>query len=244
MTMTNQTALLPPRPKSTVRKRVGLVWVALTSLAIVALSVGTYTSATMKALAENDEGLAPHYATMPPVIQTLLYIHIAGAAIALLLGPAQFATALRTRFRGVHRAIGRIYLVGVLVGGVAALAVAPFNSAGFVGFFGFATLAVLWIITAVRAYRSARARDFRAHQAWMIRNFALTYAAVTLRLWTGVLVAVHIGIGADEATAFVNAYAAVPFLAWLPNIVIAEIMIARRGLPGLRWTTTPQTPVG
>ena len=70
----------------------------------------------------------------------------------------------------------------------------------------------------------------------MIRNFAMTYAAVTLRIWLGVLVMVHLAVGLEGAQAFTNAYAAVPFLAWLPNIVIAEIMIARRGLPGLRWS--------
>jgi hypothetical protein len=31
-----------------------------------------------------------------------------------------------------------------------------------------------------------------------------------------------------------QAYAPLPFLAWLPNVVIAEIMIRRRGLPALR----------
>lgn len=227
---------VPQRDRPTARRRVGFVWVALSSLAIVALSVSTYSADTMAALAKDEEGLAAHYTTLPFVIQVVLYVHIAGAAVALLVGPAQFATALRSRFAGLHRALGRVYLVAVLIGGVAALVIAPLNSAGFVGFFGFGALAVLWLFTAAKAYRSVRTRDFRAHQAWMIRNFALTFAAVTLRLWTGVLVAVHLAIGGDESLAFANAYAAVPFLAWIPNIVIAEIMIARRGLPGLRFT--------
>ncbi|MEU4195507.1 hypothetical protein AB0E69_26640 [Kribbella sp. NPDC026611] len=36
-----------------------------------------------------------------------------------------------------------------------------------------------------------------------------------------------------------NAYAAVPFLCWLPNIVVAELMIRRRNLPGLRFSPSP-----
>jgi hypothetical protein len=32
---------------------------------------------------------------------------------------------------------------------------------------------------------------------------------------------------------FANAYAPVAFLCWLPNIVIAEVIIRRRGLPSL-----------
>ena len=33
---------------------------------------------------------------------------------------------------------------------------------------------------------------------------------------------------------FDNAYAAVPFVAWLPNLVFAEWLIRRRGLPSYR----------
>jgi uncharacterized membrane protein len=230
------TAPLPSRTKPTVGRRVGFVWVALSSLAIVAFALGSYGTGTIDALAEQQVGLAPHYSTLPGFFQVVLYIHIGFAAIALLVGPAQFATALRTRFTKVHRALGRVYIVAVLVAGTAGLVVAPVSEAGFVGFFGFGTLAVLWLVSAVKAYRAVRARDFQAHQAWMIRNFAMTYAAVTLRLWLGILVLVHLTIGLEPAQTFANAYAAVPFLAWLPNIVVAEIMIARRGLPGLRWT--------
>ena len=36
--------------------------------------------------------------------------------------------------------------------------------------------------------------------------------------------------------AWTNAYAAVPFLAWLPNLLVAEWLIRRRGLPSYRLT--------
>ncbi|MBG0821746.1 DUF2306 domain-containing protein [Planomonospora sp. ID91781] len=75
------------------------------------------------------------------------------------------------------------------------------------------------------------------HQAWMIRNYALTYAAVTLRTWLGVLIMVQTpfaGMDADFDAVFANAYHAVPFLCRLPNIVVAEWLIRRRGLPSYR----------
>ena len=221
---------------SPVRRRVGFIWVALSSLAIVGFSLSTYTAGTIASLAADRVALAPHYSTLPEFFHVVLYVHIFGASLALLLGPLQFATALRSRFTTVHRWTGRVYIVAVLVAGTAGLVLAPVNEAGFVGFFGFGGLAVIWLVSAVQAYRTARAGDFRAHRAWMIGNFAMTYAAVTLRIWLGVLVMVHLAVGLEGAQAFTNAYAAVPFLAWLPNIVIAEIMIARRGLPGLRWS--------
>jgi len=54
------------------------------------------------------------------------------------------------------------------------------SSVAFDGFFGFGSLAVLWASTTYRGYRAARNRDFASHQAWMIRSFALTFAAPTL----------------------------------------------------------------
>jgi hypothetical protein len=106
-----------------------------------------------------------------------------------------------------------------------------FSSVAFSGFFGFGTLAVLWTYTTYRGVRSARSHDLASHQAWMIRSFALAYAAVTLRVWLLLLIAVQLPFGLDMAVVAANAYAPVAFLCWLPNIVIAEFIIHRRGLP-------------
>lgn len=73
----------------------------------------------------------------------------------------------------------------------------------------------------------------------LVPRLASTYAAVTLRLWVGVLVAVQLpfaALDADPVAIFDAAYAPVAFLCWLPNVVVAEWLIARRGPPGLRMT--------
>lgn len=218
-------------------RRLSWAWVAFSSLGIVAFAAVPYLTDSLRTLADGQTGLAPHYVEQPPTIQAALYVHIVFAAIALLLGPLQFWAGFRERFRAAHRWIGRSYLVSVAVSAVASLVMAPFNSAGFVGFFGFGTLGVLWLYTAWKAYRAVRSRDIRGHQAWMIRNFALTYAAIMLRLWTAVLLYAQVPFASEDATfdsLWANGYAAVPFLCWLPNLVVAEFMIRRRGLPSFR----------
>jgi uncharacterized membrane protein len=208
--------------------------VTLTSLAIAVFAVSPYLMDSLESLAADEAGLASDYAGRATPVLVAFYVHICAGGVALLVGPMQFWAGLRRRRPGIHRTLGRVYLTAVWVGALAALVLAPVNTAGMVGFFGFGTLAVLWAWTAWRGYRSIRAGDVRSHQAWMIRSFALTYAAVMLRLWTGVLVGVQVPFASDVEAAFQNAYAAVPFLCWLPNVVVAEWLVRRRGLPTLR----------
>lgn len=232
----------PARPAGRSRRfRPGLVWIALSSIAMAAVLLTSYTGATLDELAQDDTGLASTFANRPPAIQLAFYLHIAFAGLALLVGPLQFVSRWRRRAPRLHRVLGRVYLVGVGVGALTGFVISTASSVAFLGFFGFGTLAVLWAWTGWKAYRAIRAGRVAEHQAWMIRCFALTYAAVTLRLWVGILVAVQTpfaGPDADPGVLFETAYAPVAFLCWLPNIVVAEWLIARRNLPGLRMTAS------
>src|SRR5581483_9959784 len=80
---------------------------------------------------------------------------------------------------------------------------------------GFAVLACLWLATAALALRAALRRDFVAHRRWMVRNYALTFAAVTLRIELPFMVA---ALGLP----FLTAYAIVAWLCWAPNAVVAK----------------------
>ena len=59
---------------------------------------------------------------------------------------------------------------------------------GLVGEFGLILLGMLWLWTGWNAYRNIRAGNKEIHREWMTRNYALTFAAVTLRLWLGTLI--------------------------------------------------------
>lgn len=216
--------------------RIAWTFVLLSALAIVGFSAAPYFTGSLRALAAQEIGLAPAYAETSVLVQGALYVHIVGGSVALIGGALQFWRGLRERMPRVHRWTGRVYLIAVGVGGVAGLVIAPSSPAGYVGFFGFGALAVLWLITGWRAYRAIRRRDIPSHQAWMIRNYALTYAAVTLRVWLPLLLLAPLLLGQpwEFDSAFANAYAAVPFLSWLPNLVFAEWLIRRRGLPSYR----------
>lgn len=144
--------------------------------------------------------------------------HVFGAALALLLGPLQFAERWRRVKPAVHRNLGRAYLaLGVLPGGVAGLYMAFHAYGGATAQLGFAVLAVWWLATACLAYVTVRRRDFVAHRAWMIRNFACTFAAVTLRIQLGS----SFGLGID----FDVFYPIIAWSSWVPNLIAAELLL-------------------
>ena len=150
-----------------------------------------------------------------------LRLHIAGGMGALLAGPWQFSEKLRTRALDLHRWLGRAYLLEVALGSLAGFAMAVVSKEGLPTHLGFAMLAVLWFFTGLEAYRMVRRGNIEAHQQWMIRNFALTLAAVTLRWYIPLgLLALH--------WSFRRTFIAVSWLCWIPNLLIAEWMVGRR----------------
>ena len=150
-----------------------------------------------------------------------LVIHVTGAGTALLLVAFQLLPAIRRR-RAVHRWIGRIYASACILGGSAGLAVAVGTTAGPIAATGFGLLAVIWIYVTAQGWLTARARRFDEHRRWMIRSFALTFAAVTLRIYMPLSMAMHLDM--DQA------YRAIAWLAWVPNLVCAELYLRRGSL--------------
>jgi uncharacterized membrane protein len=208
---------------STWRTRSAFWWILLSALAIAVYAPLPYALNSLADLSGNGEPLAANYVERSAMVRTAFYLHIGFGGLALLLSPFQFATRLRNRAPHVHRAVGRIILVSIAIAGVGGLLLAPHSLAGPVGTVGFGLLAVLWVVFAATAFRAIRRRDVETHRRWMIRTFALTYAAVTLRLWLFVLMAAQTGLlGVDPQTAFERAYLLVPFLAWVPNLLVAE----------------------
>ncbi|MEV7774609.1 DUF2306 domain-containing protein [Kitasatospora sp. NPDC086791] len=142
-----------------------------------------------------------------------LGVHISGAAVALAVGPWQFSDRLRRRSPRWHRRLGVTYLLGCLVGGIGALLLAPVAYGGVAARLGFAWLGLAWLITGGIGLRMILQRRIDDHRRWMVRSFALTFAAVTLRL---MLVAVKV---ADLD--FHTSYAVIAWLCWIPNLAVA-----------------------
>lgn len=161
----------------------------------------------------------------------LLVAHVFTALVALVLGPLQFIPAIRAR-RQIHRTIGRVYLLaGVLPSALTAVPVALL-SGRLITQIGLTIPAVLWLITGVLAYRAARRHDYTRHQNWMMRNYALTFLAVTSRVLVPLLLFAQIPFTTSSAGSIGDhAPSMIPIgqaLGWIVNLIAAEALIRRR----------------
>lgn len=195
-------------------RRTGLTMLFILCFGVAAYAIGMY------GVGPGAERLHPEmratFESHPIGIGT----HIFASALALLLGPFQFSRRLRSARPALHRWTGRIYLgVAVVVGGTAGLYMSYHAFGGLLAKLGFAGLALGWLYTGAKAFSTARARDFVAHRRWMIRNFSLSVAAVTLRLYLPPVFIFQLP--------FAQSYAVIAWLCWLPNLVVAEWLIAR-----------------
>jgi uncharacterized membrane protein len=108
-------------------------------------------------------------------------LHALGGAIALLAGPLQFVPRFRESNWNRHRLLGWIYCGAVLLGSVASLRIAPHAQTGWIASAGFLALGAAWIVATGLAVRFILRGDTIKHRRSMIRSFALTAAAITLR---------------------------------------------------------------
>lgn len=157
-----------------------------------------------------------------------LPIHAAAASIALIIGPFQFLRHKSGRRPGWHRVSGPVYVAGCLIAAAAGLVLSFGSTAGPIAGVGFGLLAIIWFFVNVRGVDALLRGRYAEHGRWMARSYALTFAAVTLRLYLplGIQVLGLDGLAVFRATAWIS---------WIPNLLIVEAWLRRARLT----TTAP-----
>lgn len=140
--------------------------------------------------------------------------HTMGGALAILIGPVQFIRKIRNGYPIIHRWIGRLYLAAVFTSAAGGLYFVPSSVTGWVSGLGFGVLAVIWIATGYVSYTAIRRGNIERHRYWMIRNYALTFAAATLRIQLPLLIIMGFP--------FNTAFQIVAWSCWITNIFIVE----------------------
>jgi len=144
------------------------------------------------------------------------YTHIILGGIALLIGWTQFSTKMRSRRITLHRKLGKVYVVVVLLSALAGVYIGFFATGGWISSAGFICLGIIWFYTTLKAYLYIKNGEIENHQKMMVYSYAACFAAVTLRIWLPILTMVY----GD----FTKAYLVVAWLCWVPNLIIAYII--------------------
>ena len=160
--------------------------------------------------------------TLSSLWYIMLYIHIIFGVLALVIGPFTLFTKFREKNIKLHRTMGRIYMIGILFGGISGIYLAFHATGGVLSQLGFGLLSIFWLITASQALANIIHKKIDTHEKWMIRNYSLTFAAVTLRIW----LALFTGLFGFQQ--FEISYIIIAWLCWVPNLIVAEWLIKRK----------------
>lgn len=145
------------------------------------------------------------------------YTHIVLGGIAILIGWTQFVGRWRRNSPKIHRQIGKVYVVAVLLSALSGLYIGFFATGGIIPASGFITMAIFWFYSTLSAFIHIKNGRVPAHQKMMVYSYATCLAALTLRVYLPLL---QIGLGNFE-----TAYKLVAWLCWVPNVIVAYIFM-------------------
>ena len=154
-----------------------------------------------------------------PLFRLGFYVHITTSLVILVLGLLQLLPFVAARGAQLHRRLGKAYGFGILaLAAPSGLILAAFANGGLVAKVGFTLQCLVWWLCTWRAYRAARQRHWPAHVAWMLRSYAVTLAALTLRGESYLLYYAF-------QTKPIETYLTVTWLSWVGNLVLLEVLL-------------------
>ena len=149
---------------------------AITVLLIVLFLLGlVYTGAELyfSALRERSE-----YSWLEHIMR---FTHIVFTLPLLLVPILQFSPRLRSARPGLHRKLGRIYLVSTILAAIGALYLG-FNFEQPGRRVPLVLFSLLWIYFGAAAWQTARNRNFFAHSKFVARSYSIALAFVLVRI--------------------------------------------------------------
>ena len=157
-----------------------------------------------------------------PVWKAAFYIHVFTSLLALTAGFTQFSAGILARHRWLHRLLGRLYVIVVLLINVpAGLVMGIYANGGPSSKLAFLLLDALWFWFTLKAVLEARRGNIGKHRDYMMRSYALTLSALTLRTWKIILT--NTTSLPPETIYMIDAW-----LGFMPNWLFAEWLINGR----------------
>jgi uncharacterized membrane protein len=119
----------------------------------------------------------------------IFYIHVYSAIFSLLAGFTQFNNYLLKKYRKLHRAIGYLYFIAVVfLAAPSGIYIGYYANGGLFSQISFIILGILWLFFTIKALIEIKNKNIVQHRTFMLRSFALTFSAITLRLWKVIII--------------------------------------------------------
>ena len=149
------------------------------------------------------------------------FIHIFTSILTLFAGFTQFSKSFLKTYPRLHRILGYTYVLNILVvTGPAAFLMSFYANGGATSKIAFLLLSTLWILFTSLALFFALKKKFQLHMEFMIRSYALTLSAITLRAW-------KMGLANFTDIAPMDRYRIVAWLGFVLNLLLAEYVIRK-----------------
>jgi len=154
--------------------------------------------------------------------KTAFYIHVFSAILLLMAGFTQFSGYIQREYKRIHRFIGKMYVFNILVINFpAAMIMAIYANGLLPSKIAFVILDSLWFWFTLKAFIEVKRKHFDNHRDFMIRSYALTFSAITLRTWKLIL---SNSFPLDP----LSIYMMDAWLGFVPNLLLAEWIIMRK----------------
>jgi len=152
------------------------------------------------------------------------YIHVFSSVFCLCAGFTQFSNQVLKQHKKLHRFIGRMYAYNIMLINFPAGMIMAFYANGHLpSKIAFIILDTLWLLFTYKAVVAIKVKDINAHKRFMIRSYALTCSAITLRLWKLILSnSFHID---PQVLYMIDAW-----MGFVPNLLFAEWLIYKMDL--------------
>jgi hypothetical protein len=162
---------------------------------------------------KSDDTLAkPHF-------QVSFYLHITSSMVVIVMGLLQFFPTLVQRYPLVHRRVGMAYILLILLlAAPSGLVLGLYANHGLPAKVGFVLQSIVWWGITLAAWHEIRQHRYLPHIDMMIRSFALTLAAMSLRSES---YALYYWLGTKPQ----ETYLTVTWLSWVGNLLLAELAI-------------------
>jgi uncharacterized membrane protein len=108
------------------------------------------------------------------------YLHMAGGATAILIGPLQFWKAFRLKYAQLHRRLGKMYIIGSIISVICLVRIFP--KLGWAPTMPSQILVTtLWFLSTIAAWWTIKRKNIKAHRQFMARSYLFAFYFVAVR---------------------------------------------------------------